>query len=370
MRETGCWPKNSSRQQTSPKYSPLANAVKAIRIHGPRDARYEDVPTPQPGPDDVLVKVRAVAICATDVELYEGVMFYITSGLTRYPFIPGHEWSGEVVEVGTRVTAFAPGDAVVGECSIGCRKCHFCLGGHYHLCRDRSETGLLKQPGGMAEYISYPQFFLHKVGSLPYEQAAFIEPTGIAVNPARKTRITPADRVAVMGPGPIGLFAVQVAKAYGARQVLLIGGREDRLQAGLDLGANVVIDYREGDVAGKVAEATGGAMADVVIEAVGRKSVWPMIASIAAPGARVGMTGLFAGELCDVDFDPLVVNEISVLGCLGAPGMWPECIALHQQGRIRTDRIITHRLALSEFVEGIDISKNRRDGAIKVLLKP
>lgn len=344
--------------------------MKAIRIHGPKDARYEEVPTPKPGPDDVLIKVKAVAICATDVELYDGVMFYITSGLTKYPFIPGHEWSGEVVEKGANVTGFEIGDAVVGECSIGCRKCKRCQSGNYHLCQDRSETGLLKQQGGMAEYISYPQFFLHKIGDLPYDDAAFIEPTGIAVNPARKTRITPADRVAVMGPGPIGLFAVQVAKAYGARQVLLVGGREERLQAGLDLGADVAVSYTKGDVADQVAAATDGEMVDVVIEAVGRKSVWPMIASIVAPGARVAMTGLFAGELCDVDFDPLVVQEVSIFGCLGAPGMWPECISLHKNGLVRAERIITHRLPLSEFTEAIEISRGRRAGAIKVLLNP
>jgi threonine dehydrogenase-like Zn-dependent dehydrogenase len=344
--------------------------VKAIRIHGPKDARYEDVPTPSPGPDQVLVQVKAVAICATDVELYDGIMFYITSGMTQYPFIPGHEWSGEVVETGAGVTEFAPGDAVVGECSIGCRRCRSCLRGDYHLCQDRSETGLLKQSGGMAEYICFPKFFLHKVGDLPYESAAFIEPTGIAVNPARKTGITPADRVAVMGPGPIGLFAVQVAKAYGARQVLLVGGRDERLQAGLDVGADVAIDYRKGDIDRQVADATDGEMVDVVIEAVGRKAVWPMIASIVAPGARVAMTGLFAGEKCDVDFDPLVIGEVAIYGCLGAPGMWPECIALHQKGAVRTDRIVTHRMHLSEFSEAIEISRNRTGGAIKVVLTP
>ena len=344
--------------------------MKAIRIHGPKDARYEDIPTPKPGPDDVLIKIKAVAICATDVELYDGIMFYITTGMTKYPFVPGHEWSGEVVETGANVTGFAIGDRVVGECSIGCRKCKRCQSGNYHLCKDRSETGLLKQQGGMAEYISYPQFFLHKIGDLPYDDAAFIEPTGIALNPARKTRITPADRVAVMGPGPIGLFAVQVAKAYGARQILLIGGREERLPAGLDLGADVAISYLKGDVAAQVAAATEGQMVDVVIEAVGKKSVWPMISSIVAPGARVAMTGLFAGDLCDVDFDPLVVQEVSIFGCLGAPGMWPECISLHKKGLVRAERIITHRLPLSEFAEAIEISRGRVSGAIKVLLTP
>ena len=345
--------------------------MKAIRIHGPRDARHEEVPDPKPGPDDVLVRVKAVAICGTDVELYDGTMFYLTSGLAKYPFIPGHEWSGEVVEAGENARAdFQPGDAVVGECSIGCRRCKRCLSGNYHLCADRSETGLLKQPGAMAEFISYPRHFLHKVDGLSFEQAAFIEPTGIAVNPARKTRITPADRVAVIGPGPIGLFAVQVARAYGAKQVLLVGGSDSRLQAGLDLGADATVDYRKGDVGPQVRDLTNGEMVDVVIEAVGRKSVWPMIASIVAPGARVAMTGLFAGEICDVNFDPLVVQEVSVLGCLGAPGMWPECISLHRRGLVRTDRIITHRMALAEFSEAVEISRTRRDGAIKVVLTP
>ncbi len=345
--------------------------MKAIRIHGPKDARYETVPDPQPGPDDVLVKVKAVAICATDVELFDGVMFYITSGLAKYPFIPGHEWSGEVVEAGANAKAFfQPGDAVVGECSIGCRKCRRCLSGNYHLCADRSETGLLKQPGGMAELIAYPMHFLHKVNGLSFEDAAFIEPTGIALNPVRKTRVTPADRVAIMGPGPIGLFAVQVAKAYGARQVILVGGREERLQAGLALGADTAIDYRRGAIADQVRDATGGEMVDVIIEAVGRKSVWPMIASIAAPGARIARTGLFAGELCDVDFDPLVVQEISIHGCLGAPGLWPECIDLHRRGLVRTQPIITHRLPLSDFASAIEISRGRQGGAIKVLLTP
>ena len=111
-------------------------------------------------------------------------------------------------------------------------------------------------------------------------------------------------------------------------------------------------------------------MVDVVIEAVGRKEVWPAIASILAPRARVAMTGLFAGAVCDVDFDPLVVGEVSILGCLGGPNLWPEAIALHASGKVRTDPIITHRLPLSDFTRAIDISRNRIDDAIKVLVEP
>ena len=107
-----------------------------------------------------------------------------------------------------------------------------------------------------------------------------------------------------------------------------------------------------------------------VKKSFGKKEVWPDIASILAPGARVGMTGLFAGATCDVDFDPLVVNEVTVFGCLGGPNMWGEAISLHERGLVRAERLITHRLPLSEFAHGIDISKNRIDGAIKVLIEP
>jgi len=344
--------------------------MKAIRIHGPKDARYEEVPDPKIPSDHVLIKVKAIAICATDVELFDGVMFFITSGMTKYPFIPGHEWSGEVVEIGRDVVGFAPGDAVVGECSIGCRKCQFCLTGRYHLCKNRSETGILRQPGAMAQYISFPYYFLHKTPGISFEQAAFIEPTGIAINPVKKTRITPADRVAVMGPGAIGLFAMQLAKAYGARQVILIGGRKERLQAGLELGADVAINYNDGDLREQVAAATDGEMVNVVIEAVGRKSVWPMLASIVAPNARIAMTGLFAGELCEVNFDPLVITECTIYGCVGAPGMWPECISLHQKGLVRPGPMITHRMPLSAFSEAVEIGRSRKGGAIKIVLEP
>jgi L-iditol 2-dehydrogenase len=344
--------------------------MKAIRIHGPRDARYEEVPTLEIGPDHVLVRVRAVAICGTDIELYDGVMFYITSGRTKYPFTPGHEWSGEVAAVGSNVTEFHVGDRVVGECSIGCRQCSFCRRGWYHLCRALSETGILRQPGAMAEYIAYPRFFLHKCSGLPFEHAAFIEPTGVAINAVKRTRVTPDDFVAVMGPGPIGLFATQVAKAYGARAVILVGTRDERLAAGRDMGADVTVNLRTENLVEKVREATDGRMVDVVIEAAGKKEVWPAIASILAPAARVGMTGLFAGAKCEVDFDPLVVNEVSILGCLGGPNLWSEAIALHERGLVRADRLITHRLPLPEFVRGVEISRGRTGGAIKVLIEP
>ncbi len=344
--------------------------MKAIRIHGPQDVRYEDVETPAVGPDDVLVRVKAAALCGTDLELYDGTMFYITSGMTSLPLIPGHEWSGEVAEFGANVTEFVVGDRVTGECSVGCRACEDCIRGWYNQCRHRTETGILNRDGGFAEYVAFPRHFLHKCNEMAFEESAFIEPTGIALYPTKLAGVCPADVVAVMGPGPIGLFAVQTAKAYGAKTVILVGTRDNRLAIGRDLGADVTVNVRTEDLVEKVSAATGGHMVDVVIEAVGKPAVWDDIAAILAPRARVAMTGLFAGKKCEVDFDPLVINNVTIMGTLGAPSGWGEAIDLHQRGLVTAKPLITHRLPLADFVKGLEIMRNRIDDAIKVVLEP
>ena len=344
--------------------------MKAIRVYGPKDARYEDVPIPDIGPDDVLIRVKAAALCTTDIEFYDGIMFYITSGMTKLPLIPGHEWSGEVVELGSNVSEFAVGDRVTGECSIGCRACPNCIKGWYNQCQFRKETGLLHLDGAFAEYIAFPKHFLHKCNGMKFDEASFIEPTGIALYPTKRARVCPEDYVAVMGPGPIGLFAVQTAKAYGARKVILVGTRDNRLEIGKGLGADLTVNVQNQNLVDLVTEATDGHMVDVVIEAAGKPSVWDDIASILAPRARVAMTGLFAGERCEVDFDPLVINNIDILGCLGGPSVWDEAIHLHESGKVTAKPIITHRLHLSEFEKGVEMMRNRIDDAIKVVLEP
>ena len=344
--------------------------MKAIRVYGPKDARYEDVPEPQAGPDEVLIRVRAAALCGTDLEFYDGTMFYITSSMTQLPLIPGHEWAGEVVGVGSNVHEFIPGDRVTGECTVSCRSCADCIRGWYNQCQYRTETGLLNRDGGFAEYIVFPKHFLHKCNRMNFDEAAFIEPTGVALYPTKLASVCPQDYVAVMGPGPIGLFAVQTAKAYGARKVILVGTRDDRLEIGRRVGADVTVNVRNQDLIEKVREATDGHMVDVVIEAAGKAAVWNDIVSILAPRARIAMTGLFAGQKCTVDFDPLVINNIKILGSLGGPSVWDEAIHLHESGRVTAKPIITHRLPLKDFVQGIEMMRHRTDNAVKVVLTP
>lgn len=351
-------------------YKEACMKIKAIRYYGPKDVRYENFEILKPGPDEVLVKIKAAGLCGTDLEVYDGIMFYFTNGMTYTPITPGHEWSGEVVELGRDVKEFSIGDRVTGECSVGCLKCPYCIRGWYNQCPNRTETGLLNREGGFAEYIVFPKYFLHMCNKMDFDEAALIEPAGVALYATKLAKTCPADYVAVMGPGPIGLFAVQTAKAYGARKVILVGTRDDRLETGRRLGADAVVNTRQEKLAEKVKEITNGHMIDVVIEAAGKPSAWNDVASIIAPRARIAMTGLFAGQKCSVDFDPLVINNITMLGSLGGPSVWDEAINLYERGMVTAKPLITHHLPLRDFVKGIEIMRNRIDNAIKVVLEP
>jgi threonine dehydrogenase-like Zn-dependent dehydrogenase len=145
--------------------------MKAIVIHGPSDARYEEVPVKPPQEGEVVIQIKAIGLCGTDYELYTNEMVYIKEGLCKLPMIPGHEWSGVIVEVGSNVGDFKVGDKVTGECTISCGHCDFCKSGHHNMCTERTETGVMSRDGAFAEYITFPVSHLHKFSNISFEKA-------------------------------------------------------------------------------------------------------------------------------------------------------------------------------------------------------
>jgi len=344
--------------------------VKAVRIHGPGDVRYEEVPNPKVNSHDVLIRIRAVGVCGSDIELCDGVHPYITTGRTRLPLIPGHEWSGEVISLGDKVKGFDAGDKVTGECSVGCRQCEYCFQGYYNECENLEETGILNRDGGFAELISFPFFFLHNFTSLSFEEAALTEPTAIAMHAVSVARVSPKDYVAVVGPGPIGLLAVQVAKAFGAGAILLSGTRLERLELGRQLGADAVVNVKEESIVRVAEEFTHGHKFDVVIEATGNPDVLGDIESIIRPYGRIILVGSFGGQKGLIDLDRIVTGNISLLGVVGSPNVWEESIRLLETKKIQAVPLITHRFELSHIKEGLDTVRQRIGGAVKVLFIP
>jgi len=362
-------------------FSGAASDMVALRVLAPGELALVRVPRPGSAALPLLagqaaVRVRLVGVCGTDVEIARGDMIYYTSGLARYPCTLGHEWVGDVVALGPGASAtgcgIAVGDRVVGECSIGCHECASCLGGAYHRCAARRETGVMNLDGGAAEVVALPLRALHRVSrAVPLRSAALVEPTAVALNGVRLGGVAPGKRVAVVGDGPVGLLLLQVARACGAETVVLVGADDARLALGTILGASAVVDARAAaDVPAAVRAACGGHAPDVVLEASGVAAGVNAAVGCAAPGGIIVLQGLCGSSAptAPLETDRVVVNDLTLRGALGSPGMWPAAIALIEGGRIDPAALVTHELPLSEFARGLDLVRSR--AAVKLLLRP
>lgn len=334
--------------------------MKAIVISGPGQAALHEVELPAPANDEVRVRVLATGCCGTDVELLEGTMPYFASGMGKYPLIPGHEWTGEIDELGSDVHGFRVGDRVVGECSCGCMRCERCRAGNYHRCAYRTETGVLNRAGGFAEYMNFPATFLHRISKqVPLESACLVEPAAVAFNGVRKAQVTPTDDVAIFGDGPIGLLLVMMARAFSARSVTLVGASAQRLAIGSKLGADMLINLNERPASASLGEGRDIAPS-VIIEATGNPASILEAVNSAAPGARLVLQGIFAGRtLNNLNIDRVVINEISVQGALGSPGLWPDVIRLIERGRVNPSQLVTEMLRLDQYHRAMQMVRER-----------
>lgn len=345
--------------------------MRALRYYGPLDFRLEnDVPRPTIKADEVLVKVKAAGICGTDLEIVDGEMPFFTQGLNHLPFIPGHEWSGVVVEAGDAVSGLGVGDPVVSEATVPCGQCSFCLTGMYTVCPTRSEIGVLRRDGGFAEFVACPAKAIHKIDDLSFTQGALVEPAAVATNGVVKAGVSPRTTVAVLGPGPIGLMAVQAARAFGAKRILLSGTRPERLTLGRKYGADMTVNVLDEDIAEAARELTDGRLFDVVIEATGNPSFLESLPRIVRIGGKVCLLGLFAGKKGVLDLDDLVFREINIFGALSSPNIWEDVIELFRRGKLTDDGMVTHVLPLERYLDAFEMVRTRSDGAIKVLLDP
>ena len=348
----------------------MGRNMRAVVIDAPRSVALRNLADEAPGPGEVSIRVLATGICGTDVEIFDGTMPYFTMGMARYPVVPGHEWVGEVIACGEGVARFQCGDRVVGECSVGCMQCTVCLSGNYHRCPNRTETGILNRPGAFAETIRFPALFLHKISrDVPIEAAALIEPSAVAFNGVRIAAVSPRDDVAILGDGPIGLLLLQMARAFGARRVIVVGGTPHRLALAERLGAHAVIDIADGRVVERLVEVAGGERPAVVIEATGNPAAVNTAVEAVAPGGRLVLQGLFAGRKADgVDLDRIVTADIMLRGALGSPGVWDDVIGLVESGRVDPAALVSERLKLADFEKGIGLVKAR--SGVKLVVEP
>jgi L-iditol 2-dehydrogenase len=335
----------------------------------------DDVPVKMPGKHEVLCKIRAVAICGSDPEIFRGEL--AGTWPPAYPFVAGHEWAGEVVAVGEDVQEFKPGDRVAGEAHKGCGYCDNCLKGRYTICLNygKVETGH-EHYGFIVDgaYSQYQKYSIRSITHMPehvsFAEAALCDTTGVALHGLELTGITPGGTVVVIGPGPIGLSAMRLAKAMGAARVIMIG-RGSRLQAAQRLGADVCIDINATDPVAAVWEHTGGIGADEAFECSGAKGTFNQAVRMVRKGGRVGLLGVATdGVMEELPFKYVTHNEIAIFGSRANPNVSGKVLRLMASGQLQVKDLISHRFSLDNFADALDTFVNRKDNAVKVVILP
>ncbi|MET9120733.1 MULTISPECIES: zinc-dependent alcohol dehydrogenase [unclassified Streptomyces] len=331
----------------------------AVVVEAPGEHRltaHEPVP---PAAGEALVRVHAVGVCGSDRELYQGNR---PEGYVRYPLTPGHEWSGTVAEVGAGVPAGLVGRKVVGEGFRNCQVCDRCHAGETTLCTAGYEETGFTQPGAMATTLTLPARLLHV---LPDEAdltaAALLEPAACVAAAALKAGARPGERVAVVGTGTLGMFAVQFLRAGSPAELLVVGTRPDRDKLARTFGAT---DFRTKDQ-------ELPADFDVVIETAGSASAARTAASLLRRGGRLVLTGIPAPGAEGLDPTDLVVRQLEVHTVFGAPPeAWAHTVRVFGAGLLSPLPLVTHELPLSGFAEAIELAGSGDPAVGKVLLRP
>ncbi len=340
----------------------MGESMRAVVLRGPHQMSLEETPRPVPRADQVLVRVRYSACCATDFDLIDGTM----PDQAKYPIILGHEWSGEVVEAPPD-RADLVGRAVVADNLVTCGTCPACLGGRPNLCRTMDELGFSLN-GSHAEYLAT---LARSVRVLPpglsLKAAALAEPVGVALYGAKRARVGLGDRVLVLGAGPIGLFAMQACRAAGAAEVWQADLRPERLDVAQRLGASGLLDLSKTPL--REALGAAGIEPDVVMECSGNPKAFAQAITVVRPGGRVGVLGYYADELAEIRPSDIMMRDLEVLGSVCPTGVWDAAVALIADGRVNTEAVITHTFPLERFAEAYEIARRASDGAIKVMLE-
>lgn len=351
----------------------MTQTMEALVVSEPDRFEIREVPVPEPGPDEVLARVRAVSICGTDSHLIAG--HYPGFWPPSFPFIPGHEWAGEVVRLGPGAEkhGWREGDRIAGTSHDACGVCQKCVEGRYNLCENYGVEGLHRQyghnyQGADATYVVHGVKCIFPLpDGVSFEVGAVIDPASIALHVANRGQVQPGDTVTIIGAGPVGLLAGDAARIRGAGRVIVVG-RGLRLAKAAEMGFETV-DTRAGDPVTAVRDTTGGRGTDVVLEAAGVPETVRWAMAMLRRGGRCAMVGIPTQDV-ELDIKPLVLDELELVGSRASAGEMRRVMPHVADGRMRIAEIMTHEFALRDFGEALATFRDPSSGALKITLKP
>ena len=352
----------------------MTATMEALVVLEPNKLEIREVPIPTPGPNEVLARVRAVSICGTDAHLVRGD--YPGFWPPAFPFIPGHEWAGEIAALGPGAERFGwkVGDRVAGTSHDACGVCQKCVEGHYNLCENYGRAGLHKQyghsvQGADATYVVHGVKCIFPLpDGISFDEGAVIDPASIALHVANRGNIAPGDNVAIMGAGAIGLLSGDGARIRGAARIIVVERNPGRLAKAAQMGFET-IDPSAGDPVAIVREMTAGLGVDVVLECAGVPATVQLALGMLRRGGRCAAVGI-PTQGVEIAMQRLVLDELELVGCRASAGEMRRVMPLVEQGRMRVREVMTHRFALADYAQALATFNDPASGAIKIIVAP
>jgi len=329
--------------------------MKAVKIIQPDTLEIVAIPIPEPGDSDVLIKVMTSSICGTDIHIFRGEY------LGNYPVIPGHEFSGVVKDVGSGVTRFKSGDRVAVEPNIACDNCYNCLNNRQNFCVNWQAIGV-SLPGGMAQYVTAPEKSVFDIGEIPYEYGAFMEPISCVLHGVERLAPELASSVVIFGAGPIGILLLQVLKLKGVSAVTVVDKNPDRAAFAQKKGADETLtsldDLKRDDF-------------DAVVDATGVIPVMSKALDYVRHGGKVLLFGVPpVGEEITFEAFQIFRKGLTILSSFTSLRNSYQALDFLKTGQLSLDGLVSHKLPLDDFQEGIALIEGGLDDVKKVMLLP
>jgi len=343
--------------------------MKAMLLSKYRHLEIADLPTPAPGPGELLVKVAACGICGSDVHGYDG-----SSGRRIPPIVMGHEGAGRVAAVGHQVSGWSEGDRVTFDSTISCGTCPYCARGEINLCDNRQVLGVscadYRCAGAFAEYVIVPQRIVYRLpDSLSFSEAAMLEAVAVAVHAVSLSRISSGDKALVLGAGMIGLLCLQALRADGCSTVYIADVDASRLKLAKEVGATETLHATGDELIAEILNRTNGAGVDVAVEAVGIDATVRSAVHAVRKGGTVTLVGNITPEVT-LPLQKAVTRQIRIQGSCASAGEYPQAIELLTSGAIKVKPLITAIAPLEDGPQWFERLYSHEPNLMKVVLTP
>lgn len=337
--------------------------MKQAVMTSPGVIAFRDVPVPELGEREVLVRMKRIGVCGSDIHVYHG-----KHPLTPYPVVQGHEVSGAVEKVGRKVTSFHPGEKVTIQPQVYCGSCYPCRHGAYHVCDNLKVMGF-QTTGAASELFAVDEAKLLRLpDSMSYEQGAMIEPLAVAVHAVERGGDVAGKRVLVLGAGPIGNLTAQAAKALGAA-VMITDLSENRLRIARECGVDFPVNTGREELADAIRRDFGPDKADLILECVGARPTIEQAIALARKGSDIIIVGVF-GERPPVDLALVQDRELRLIGTLMyQTGHWQRAIELVERGAVRLEPLLTDSFPFGEYKRAYERIEADRDATMKVMIR-